>query len=151
MIWAYLVQHGDALPKEKDPERHLSEVGIRETRKIGEFLSKKGIKIDKIFHSNKRRAIMTAHILSKALDVDDVNEAGGLAPLDDPSSWVKTLMETDKNVMIVGHLPHLSKLLSMLLKVDTEVVKFRYSSVLCLERGDDYKWRIAWYIKPDII
>ncbi len=34
----YLVQHGKALSKEADPQRPLSEEGIREVKKMAEFI-----------------------------------------------------------------------------------------------------------------
>jgi phosphohistidine phosphatase len=54
--------------------------------------------------------------------------------------------------MVVGHLPHLSRLAALLLTGDPakEVVKFRYSGVLALTK-EQGRWSVAWYITPDIL
>lgn len=148
MAKVYLVQHGKALSKEVDPERRLSEEGVKETRLMAEFLKKAGVKIDRIFHSSRFRAKMTAEIFAITLGVSNVSEESGLAPLDDPKPWADKLFGINEDIMIVGHLPHLLKLTSLLLNVNTEVIEFRYSGVLCLERGENFKWRIKWYIRP---
>lgn len=53
--------------------------------------------------------------------------------------------------MIVGHLPHLSRLASSLLtgRQDAEVVGFQYGGVVCLERTND-GWKLGWMIVPDL-
>jgi len=55
--------------------------------------------------------------------------------------------------MLVGHLPHLKKLASLLLtgRDDLEIVKFRYGGVVCLERRENGLWSILWIIRPDIL
>jgi phosphohistidine phosphatase len=145
----YLVQHGKSFSKDVDPERRLTEEGIKETRYMAEELVKKNVSIDKIIHSGKKRAEMTARIFADIMGVGDVSMAEGLSPLDDPKPWIGRIDEMEGDVMIVGHLPFLSIFTSLLLGVDTEVIEFRYSGVLCLEKGEDDKWRIKWYIRPD--
>jgi len=151
MVHVYLIQHGKAYPKEIDPDRKLTEEGIHETELIAKHLSKVGVRVKRVVHSGKLRASMTAEILAKILGVEKIESEDGLNPLDDPSTWRDKLIKIDEDIMVVGHLPHLSKLVSQLLNVDTEVVKFKYSGVLCLERGEDLKWVIKWYITPDVI
>lgn len=151
MTYLYLVHHGKAFFKEVDPDRHLTQEGITETKAIANHLNKIQLKIDKVIHSGKVRAKETAKIISEYLANSVVKEEKGLAPLDDPKIWYNRLKNIDKNIMIIGHMPYLSRLASMLLEVTTEVIVFRNSGVLCLEKGDDLKWRIKWYITPDII
>ena len=149
MVMLYLVQHGKSLSKEIDPDRRLSEEGIKETYQMAIFLKRNRVTVSKIIHSGKHRARMTAEILGRNLGVKEVSEASGLAPLDDPKPWANKLRRIDEDIMIIGHLPHLSILTSLLLNVNTEVVEFRYSGILCLERGGDYKWKIKFYVRPD--
>ena len=150
MVRIYLVQHGESKPKEEDPERRLTEKGVEETEKVANALSNMGVKVARIFHSGKARAKMTAEILGKKLGVADIIEAEGLNPLDDPTNWFEKLSKVEEDIMIVGHLPHLSKLTSKLLGVeDKEVVTFSYSGVLCLEKVEG--WKITWFIKPENI
>jgi len=144
------VQHGKAYPKEVDPDRKLTEEGIKETQAIARLLASKNVKISKIFHSGKTRARMTAEIIGEVLNVKDIYEAEGLSPLDDPNIWARRISEFDEDIILVGHLPHLSKLVTILLNIDREVVKIRYSSVLCL-LDEDGRWVIEWYLTPDLI
>ena len=61
----YLVRHGDALSDSEDPKRPLSETGIEEAKKTGEFLKKAGEKPLKIIHSTKLRAKQTGEIIAE--------------------------------------------------------------------------------------
>ena len=146
----YLVQHGKSYSKEEDPERRLTEEGIKETEKIARYLYEVGVKPTKIFHSGKKRAEMTAEIFSKHLGVEEVEKIEGINPLDDPKTVFEKLRNIEYDVMIVGHLPHLSKLTSKLVGSKEEVVKFRYSGVLSIKRVEE-GYRIEWYITPDLI
>ncbi|ADC66329.1 putative phosphohistidine phosphatase, SixA [Ferroglobus placidus DSM 10642] len=143
----YLVQHAEAKSEEEDPERRITEKGKAETEKVAEFLKKAGVKVDVIFHSTKTRAKQTAQIFSEHLAAK-VEEKDNLEPSADPKIWAERIREETRDVMILGHLPHLSKLLKEL--VGCEAVKFRYSGVLCLEREEE-TYKILWYVTPDII
>ena len=154
MVYLYLVQHAEAKRKEEDPERHITERGKEETEKIAQFLASK-IKgeIEKIIHSTKIRAKETAEIFAKYLEPPGgLHEEKDLEPLADPSIWADRIKALNESIMIVGHLPYLSKLASLLLvgSPEKEIISFRYSGVLCLERTDDV-WGIKWYVTPDMI
>jgi phosphohistidine phosphatase len=51
--------------------------------------------------------------------------------------------------MIVGHLPHLSRLASLLVlgEAEKEVVRFRMGAVVCLARSGE-SWSIDWTLIP---
>jgi phosphohistidine phosphatase len=152
LVHVCLVQHGEAVSEEIDPRRPLSERGRTEAEKVASFLAKAGIKVSRILHSTKLRAKETAEIMAKHLGAK-VEEVEGLEPKADPRPWAEKLKDVKEDVMIVGHLPHLSKLASLLLvgRDDVEIIRFRYAGVYCLERGEDGSWRILWAIRPDII
>lgn len=113
----YLVQHGEAKKEDVDPERSLTESGIEEVRKTSNLLKKMGIRIDKIYHSGKKRAYQTAKIFSESLNAP-CEESDGLNPLDDVKPWYDRIQLEEKDIMIVGHLPFLEKLSSKLLCED---------------------------------
>ncbi len=152
MTRAYLVQHGEAKRKEEDPQRPLTEKGRRDTEKIAEFLSRTGVKINRIVHSGKLRAKQTAEIIASKLGVSSIEEDPSLEPLADPEIWVRKLGEIKEDIMLVGHLPHLSLLAGLLLagSKDIQPVKFTYSGVICLEKTEN-AWKIAWMIIPDLL
>jgi phosphohistidine phosphatase len=53
--------------------------------------------------------------------------------------------------MIVGHLPHLPRLASLLLLSDSgrEILDFTPGTVVCLEKTGS--WRVKWMISPDTL
>lgn len=148
----YLVQHGEARPEEEDPERPLSDKGRAEVEKVAKSL-KKSLKIgpSRIVHSPKLRAKQTAEILSSILNAP-AEEIEGIKPLDDPNI-AKELVESGSNdgIMVVGHLPHLDKLSSLLITGDENagIVRFRMGGVVCLEKEE--KWKVKWMLTPDLV
>jgi phosphohistidine phosphatase len=55
--------------------------------------------------------------------------------------------------MLVGHLPHLAKLVSLFTagSPSLQIVEFRYGGVACLEGKTSGSWSILWIIRPDMI
>ena len=113
----YLVQHGKAKAKEDDPERPLTDDGMEEVRKIAGFIGKKsGNQPDSVYHSGKTRALETAQMMADSFSPSsEVIEVDGLKPLDDPSVWADRIEKIDDEIMLVGHLPHMSKLAALLI------------------------------------
>jgi phosphohistidine phosphatase len=144
----YLVQHGEAKDKKEDPERPLTDKGKEEVKKMAIALSIKNPQIDEILHSTKLRAKQTAEIFAEHLNIP-AKEIEGIKPLDDPR--IALNLAGSKNLMIVGHLPHLDNLSSLLLTGDenAEVIKFRMGGVVCLEKEE--KWRIKWILVPELV
>ncbi len=149
----YLVQHAKSTSKEEDLTRPLSDIGRENIKKIarhvGDHLQ---IQVDQIVHSGKLRAKQTAEVLARHLNpsrgvVADEN----LEPLADPKVWKERLVESNRNIMLVGHLPHLSKLTSLLLVSDEDkkVLAFRMAGVACLERDQQGTWSIQWILTPE--
>src|SRR5688500_9788627 len=60
----YLVQHGEAVPEQVDPQRPLSEAGRRDVQAMARLLAGAGIRPTRIVHSGKRRAQETAELLA---------------------------------------------------------------------------------------
>ncbi|MCK4475905.1 MAG: phosphohistidine phosphatase SixA [Methanophagales archaeon] len=149
----YLVQHGEAKKEEEDPLRPLSERGREDIQEIAKYAKKLDIKANKIFHSGKLRAKQTAEIVAKKLNIEQVIEAEELAPNADPKVWEDRLSAMDEDIIVVGHLPHLSKLSGGLLCGDEEkeVVAFRMGGIVCLERNKDGRWSVEWMITPEIV
>ena len=55
--------------------------------------------------------------------------------------------------MLIGHLPHLSKLAALLLchgEAQT-VVEFQMGGMVCLGRDDGDDWSLRWMVTPEII
>ncbi|MFQ6674829.1 MAG: histidine phosphatase family protein, partial [Fidelibacterota bacterium] len=79
----YLVQHGESLSKDVDPERGLTDRGKEEVTRVAAVLVKGNIRVEKILHSGKKRAQETALLLQECLAAGgEFGEMEGLAPLD---------------------------------------------------------------------
>ena len=150
----YLMQHGKPVSKEEDPDKPLSEQGRDDVARVAQFLKRCDVTIDKIFHSGKTRARQTAEIVMSSLNPGETpKEKSGLSPLDDVKEIARQVNERDKDLLIAGHLPHLGKLVSLLVAgSDTiPVVSFQQGGVVCLEKGEEGGWTISWMLVPEII
>jgi phosphohistidine phosphatase len=151
----YLVQHGEAHPEQIDPQRHLTDKGKRDVERVGQFLRPLKISVAAVWHSGKPRARQTAEILAAAVGcaAGAVLEREGLNPSDGIGATRRAVEESADDLMIVGHLPFLSKLAAALVtgEKSSEVVTFQYSGVVCLQRNDSEDWRIAWMIVPALL
>lgn len=149
----YLVQHGEATSKEIDPDRPLTKKGRKDVSQMAEFLKKKGIRVIATWHSAKLRAIQTAQILGEAISVE-IAKQEGLSPNDLVDKWLEELNTRVKDVMMVGHLPFLERLASLLLVGDesSQIVAFKPGAVACLKREDaGEKWSLAWIKLPELV
>jgi len=147
----FLVQHGKSLPKEKDPNKGLSEGGIHETERIAQVAKRYGVHVSSIAHSGKTRARQTADIFASALRPDgDIQEISGLNPLDDVTA---VAIDSTEDRMLVGHLPFMERLTAYLItgSIERPVFKFQNSGIVCLNKAPDTKsWVIKWALMPHI-
>lgn len=162
----YMVQHGDAVSKEENPDRPLSDKGKADVERLAVFLARTRPTIIRIIHSGKARTIETARIFARAAapGVEVEEAAAGLAANDSTDlffqaveSWrddVATGAETAGGVMLVGHLPFMGKLASRLVTgiEDAAVAVFQPGGVLCLEWGGGaLGWSVAWMAPPELL
>lgn len=81
-----------------------------------------------------------------------IEERPGLLPLDEVSQLAPALATTD-HLMIVGHLPFMERLTSLLTTGNTEhlVFKFQNSGIVCLDQEPEtLSWFIKWTLMPNI-
>lgn len=150
------MQHGEAKSEQEDPARPLTEKGKAEVEKIAKHLSPGSIHVGEIRYSTKLRAKQTAEILAHHLKPKTCKEMQGITPNDDPKI-AQEIIETRNskpetgNLMLVGHLPHLSKLASWLLvgNENANIVVFRMGGVVCLAKNE--AWQVKWIVVPDIL
>jgi len=149
----YLVQHGEAKSEIEDPERPLTKKGRKEVESSARYAATLGIEIVQILHSGRLRAKQTAEIFAQIFSPPQgIREEKGLAPLDDPNPTKHLVQQAEKPLMIVGHLPHLSRLTSLLIlgALEKEVIRFTMGGVVCLSR-EDSNWQIKWALTPEIL
>ncbi len=55
--------------------------------------------------------------------------------------------------MIVGHLPFLEKLASLLLcgHEGAQIVLFRYGAIVHLDQKEDKTWAVRWILTPEMV
>ena len=149
----YLVRHGDAVSKNVNADRPLSKKGRLEVTKAADHLAANIRLLPRyLYHSSKTRAAETASIFAQILPgAPSPKKHSGLLPMDDPAIWAKTINRMDRDVMLVGHLPHLSRLSSLLLAWDPgkDLVEFNTGTVVCLEKTRD--WHLKWMLSPQIL
>jgi len=149
----FLVQHGKSLPKEEDPNQGLAKEGLAETRAIAELAAENNVQLMRIIHSGKKRALQTAEIFLKTLEPEaGMIKGAGLAPLDDVTTFAATV-NGEEDIMVVGHLPFMERLVSYLVAGSAErpVIKFRNSAIICLDSEDSSQpWFIRWALYPPL-
>ena len=145
----YFAQHGLAVNKTDNPERPLSEDGIKQTQNVAKQLLSSNTAISSIFHSGKLRAIQTAEIIASVLNIQTVAATDYLSPNDD-ITLIKQHLNVDK-ALYVGHLPHLEKLISALVtgKENPDIIKFQNSAIVCLEENGSL-YHVLWYLIPQL-
>jgi len=115
----YILRHGIAVPRGtpgiKDENRPLTKDGKEKMKEVAEGMWSLKLKFDHIASSPWLRATQTATIVAKAFR-QEVEIWKSLASTEDPRQLVSALRKTDGNaVLLVGHEPHLSQFVSVLI------------------------------------
>lgn len=149
----YLVRHGEAKDASEDTQRSLTENGRKAVQQIASFLRKQNLHMDQIQHSGKTRAKETADILAQHLSPSQGTIAvEGLAPNDDVNPIAEIIQHENRAIMLVGHLPFLNRLASLLLfnSPGQNIFHILPSSVLSLNRTGEI-WELEWMLTPDLV
>jgi len=150
----YLVRHGQATSTTENPERPLTIEGRRHAERVASWLEKSGHEVDEILHSEKLRARQTAKIFGSRLGLHaaKVHETPGLRPHDDPSAMADAIEADRRSIMVVGHLPYLSRLASALLVRDPDCLNTRITDagVVVLGRAGS-GWQIEAVASHEMI
>jgi len=150
----YLVRHGEAVDKGEDPARPLTAQGRRDVERVAGLAKRTGIEVHQIRHSGKRRAEETAEIFGELLQpAGGIVAVSGLAPNDDVRAVAELLKRESQPLMVVGHLPFLERLLSLLVtgKPEHSIVRFQKGSIVCLEWDAVARaWTVQWAVTPTL-
>ncbi len=149
----YLVQHGEAKTKDEDPARPLTDAGRETAKRVAAWAANAGVHVDQIWHSGKKRAEETALVFAGSLNpTKGVQAVSELGPVDNVKSVAHDLTQQTVTVMIVGHLPFLSRLVNSLMGTDKDraVIAFRNAGLVGLVQTDT-GWRIGMVIPPEMI
>jgi phosphohistidine phosphatase len=148
----YLVRHGDySMVQQQDV---LSEKGQNEIISLANFLSRLNIQVSNILHSGKLRARQTAELLAKGMICDQpVQSRNGLNPNDDVTAFANEIAHWGDDVLVVGHMPFMGRLVSELLtgSENRELVDFQTGVMVCLEIVGHSHWMVRWVLTPEIL
>jgi phosphohistidine phosphatase len=132
----WLLRHGEAVPHDSKPDddRELTARGERQAAAAGAALARLGAEFDACYASPKLRALDTARLACRALNVDPVvakSLSGGF-----DSGDARELLHAhgdDAHVLVVGHEPDFSQLV---LDVTGGRVKFKKGGIAAIEEGE---------------
>lgn len=152
----YVIRHAEAVESNKtlpDEWRYLTNKGRATVQKIRSRIAKYGPEPGLIITSPLVRAVQTAELLAGKVQRKEVVIASGfLQPGADINQLIKYL-KRHKNadcMMVVGHEPFLSSLVSELLGKTDDTISLKKSACVALKLPFDKnrKNRFLWYLTP---
>ena len=157
----YVLRHGLAGVRDRqaypnDDERPLTPKGVRRMGRQVRGLNSIGLSVDAIITSPLVRAVQTAEIVHQRLDnPGELVTSSALAPASNPMVLVGELAReyssADK-VMLVGHEPYLSALISLFATGDPEPAVRLKKGALCKMRVPEPSYGrcgwIEWLLTP---
>ena len=121
----YILRHGIAVQRgtpgyKKDSDRPLTEDGIDKIHQVVEAMLAMELKFDLILSSPYVRAAETAKIVAGELD-EEVTFTEFLLPDGNPLELIREINDNKpQSVLLVGHEPDLSRLMSLLISGESE-------------------------------
>lgn len=157
----YLLRHGIAVEPgtpgiENDADRPLIPKGERRLRSVASATEKMKLSFDLILSSPLVRARQTAEIVARELKLKkQLQLSDALAPGGSAKNLIRQLTElrpAPENVLLVGHEPNLSRLISLLISgEDHATVEMKKGGLCKLETVDlrpGLCARLAWLLTP---
>lgn len=149
-----IIRHADAVDVSEDPERPLSKRGQNQVRALARLLRKRELfDAREVWHSPLARSRETAELLVKGLGLrTKLVEVDGLESDDDPEIIAGRLKHRRQPLALVGHQPHLGRLLSLLVTGEGEPSRFvlKKCAAVALDR-DDGVWAVRWQVSPEMV
>ncbi len=153
----YLMQHGVATSAEEDPARPLTSAGRGDVEAVAARAAACGVRIGQIVHSGKLRAEQSAGVLADAVR-GRLEAHVGLNPSDpvEPvADWLQkqARLSPDAAIAVVGHLPFLDRLASLLVAGDRgrHVIHFQNAALVKLvPNAEAPGYAVAWILPPEL-
>ena len=131
------LRHGEAVesPSLQDSERPLSKLGLQQGSTAGKFLRRMGTSIGRIIASPLLRAQQMAAAVQQELDSPPISTSESLLSSSAPQQILEQLQSLSvPGLLLVGHEPHLSKVISLLMSGDEgQKVELKKGSLACVE------------------
>jgi phosphohistidine phosphatase len=152
----YLLRHGDAVDAARfeDNDRPLSDFGRRQASAVGTYLAGLQSGIQQIYCSPLLRARQTGEAVRQELGQVPIQTTELLLSSGDPGEIVRELQKNPpRSVLLVGHEPHLSRTISLLLWGDIRSrVEMKKSSLACVSTPDpleEGRGVLQWLVSSD--
>jgi phosphohistidine phosphatase len=151
----YLMQHGQAVSEEQDPQRPLSDTGRAQVETSATAIVRLGLKFDAMVVSSKVRSRQTAEIVAKVTGyTGGLTEIDAFKPSADPEDGIAALARLSgrESVFIAGHMPSLVRIVSLLLTESGKVsVVFSNGGLCAIEAAElpTHKGTLLFSLTPD--
>jgi len=110
-----LVHHAAALGPDFDPQRPLSTPGLAQAARLAARIAARGFAPAAVWHSGKLRARQTAEAcLLACAPFAEFKMIRGVRPDDGPELLIDALRGETRDVLVAGHIPHLTAVLDRL-------------------------------------
>jgi phosphohistidine phosphatase len=137
-----LVHHGEAVDPAVDAQRPLSPRGRRVAEALAAACAARGVQPAAVWHSGKLRARQTAEAFWRACNpLAEFAAIRGLQPTDPPDPIRDLLAGDPRDIVIVGHMPHIEGLFQLLAAKDD---RFPDHGVAALEAEGPLRWVERW-------
>ena len=153
----YILRHGIAADRgaeyPDDDLRPLTDKGIRRMRREAEGMSAIGVAPDLIISSPLVRAVQTAEIVRDGLDMPhQITVSNALVPEAHPSQIIQELADSHSSlgsVMVVGHEPHMSSLVSYILTGKVSwLIRLKKGALCNMEISASGRGQLLWALAP---
>lgn len=152
----YILRHGiaeDSHPQ-GDSRRRLTEEGAKKVKTVVEFL-KKTMKPRVILSSPYTRAKQTADIASAVLGKIRIELSESLYPDSEPEGIMLEINAREEDeILLAGHDPHMSDLLSWLVCGRHNVFSMKKSAIAAVEfqgRAEAGRGNLKWLVSPALL
>jgi phosphohistidine phosphatase len=144
-VLAILVHHADAVSPAVDTQRPLSAAGLAQAERVAAQAKDAGAAPVEIWHSGKLRARQTGEAFLRACNpFAAFRMVRGLLP-EDPADLMKIQLDAEtREVMLVGHMPHIAALAARLAGAD---VRFPLHGAIAFERDGEGMWTERWRLQ----
>jgi phosphohistidine phosphatase len=143
----YLVHHAQALGPKEDPQQPLSLIGRAAADELAHAAATRGVRPQAIWHSGKLRSRQTAEAFWRTCNpLATFTAVRNLQPADPPEWMRDQLLAEQEPVLLVGHMPHLPRLLRLMVGDAADSSDFPTHGLVCLARTDSIwieRWRLV--------
>jgi phosphohistidine phosphatase len=156
----YILRHGIAVepgtPAIPDDDRPLTPKGRKRMREIGRALRRLDLKPDRIVTSPLPRASATAEIVADAIGADDRLETDDVLRSGSDARAIREwlLRRAESRLMIVGHNPSLTDLITLLVADEgPQVCELKKGGLAALRptAGSPDRFELDWIATPRLI